>query len=317
MVIWFKQKVMRLFKALGDLLSGSKSTAVPQKKEIIHEEVTTDYSKEIISIQQVATSSIPNKDTTPHITLNALEIREKIKKGSLDSLDFLYLNSPDSCASKHLVIWIDADSTTFKSLLGIEQELSLFWETERGYVFNRVEPKQGNPEKEGIMVDTGIESLCVYIQEFAIDTVPITHINRKATISLLGRNGSLLKDIYVLSSDELQRQHRRYYNIGRGEYPDVDGGGYRQNHIAIDDVNNQEKNQYVSRSHARIGFSEIIGFFLQVEWGGSRLAGNRTRVFRGDKKIEVENVEVKVPLQDGDIIELGKSVSLQFKEIEQ
>ena len=59
-----------------------------------------------------------------------------------------------------------------------------------------------------------------------------------------------------------------------------------------------------------------MGFYLQVEYGGSRLSGNRTRIFRGEEKIEVENVEVKEPLHNGDLIELGKAVVLKFVEID-
>ena len=50
--------------------------------------------------------------------------------------------------------------------------------------------------------------------------------------------------------------------------------------------------------------------------GGSRLSGHRTRIFRGEDKIEVENVEVKEPLHDGDLFELGKAVVLKFVETE-
>ena len=85
--------------------------------------------------------------------------------------------------------------------------------------------------------------------------------------------------------------------------------------IVIDENNNLDKNKYVSRAHARIGYSENIGFYLQVEYGGSRLSGNRTRIFRDEEKIEVENVDMKEPLHDGDLIELGKAVLLQYKEI--
>jgi hypothetical protein len=75
-----------------------------------------------------------------------------------------------------------------------------------------------------------------------------------------------------------------------------------------------ERNKYVSRSHAHIGFSDQFGFYLQVEKDGTRLMGKRTRIFRGDEKIECDNPQVKVPLQSGDQIELGKAVVLNFIE---
>lgn len=307
---------MRLFNALGNLLSSEKKNGTPKQKQDEAKVVVPKQEDYKDAAQQ--DSAIVNTErnaTTASKILNALEIRDKIKKSTLIFLDSLYLSDPDICLTKNLIIWINTDTTTFQSFPGIEQELTNYWETERGYIFQQIELRLGKPEEGERQVDAGLESMDIYLQEVAMDAVPVEHINNRATISLYGRNGSLLKDCYELSSEELQRQHRKYYNIGRGEFPDVEGGGYRQNHIAIDDVNNQEKNQYVSRTHARIGFSKKIGFFLQVEWGGSQLSGNRTQIYRGEEKIEVENVDVKVPLQSGDIIVLGKSVYLQFTEI--
>ena len=103
---------------------------------------------------------------------------------------------------------------------------------------------------------------------------------------------------------------------GRGEFPDLHGGGYRQNHIAIEDKPESELNKCVSRAHARIGFSEALGFYLQVEFGGSILNQSRTRVYRDGEWIEVVSMEQMVPLHDNDLIELGKAVVLQFDVVE-
>ena len=107
------------------------------------------------------------------------------------------------------------------------------------------------------------------------------------------------------------------YNIGAGKFPKIPTG-YRENHIAIDDNPDSpmvEKNKFVSRMHAHIGFSDKFGFYFQVEKDGTRLMGKRTRIFRGEEKIECENPEAKIPLQDGDLIELGKAVVLKYKQL--
>ena len=246
---------------------------------------------------------------------NSVEIRSQIKKSSLSLLNSLYCANPEECPNKSLLLWLDTDTLTFNSFSGFDQELENYWDVESGYEFNKVELRQGKPEneKDARTIEVGIGSIAIYLQEQKRGFE--NNVVKRARISIFGGKGSLLQEHYELSSEMLEKEHRKYYNIGRGEYPKMEGGSYRQNHIAIDDENNLETNKYVSRAHARIGYAEIIGFYLQVEFGGSRLSGNRTRIIRGENKIEVENVEVKEPLHDGDLIELGKAVVLQFIEI--
>ena len=245
---------------------------------------------------------------------NSVETREKIKKATVKLLNSLYMTNPEKCKSKRVIVWLDTDTTTFKSFDDFAQELAENWAIERGYTFEKVEVKHGKPEKEqdARKVNVDIDSVAIYLQEQTVEEE--NHV-KKACISVYGSNGSLLQEKYELSSEVLEKERRKYYHIGRGEHPDMEDGSYRQNHIVIDENNNLDKNKYVSRAHARIGYSENIGFYLQVEYGGSRLSGNRTRIFRDEEKIEVENVDMKEPLHDGDLIELGKAVLLQYKEI--
>lgn len=257
------------------------------------------------------------KEETKKQQTDSVDIHVKIKRATLAVLNSLYFDNPECCRSKNIIIWIDTDKTTFNSYSKFIMELENYWMVESGYIFDNVELKRGKPENEqdARKVEVNIDSISVYIQEQEINQIN-EHIVKRACISVFGDKGSLLQEQYELSSEMLEKECRKYYNIGRGECPRMDGGSYRQNHIAIDDNNNLETNRFVSRAHARIGFSENIGFYLQVEYGGSRLSGNRTRIIRGEDKIEVENVEVKVPLQNGDLIELGKAVVLIYKEIQ-
>ena len=288
---------MNVLKKIGQLLLGEKGNSGTPDQAI------NDNSNS----SQVAQGNKSSRD--------AVESRLKIKKSTLALLDSLYLMDSDKCKSKCIIVWFDTDHTTFNAYSGFEQDLKEFWSVESGYVFEEVMLKLGRPEHEGRKVDVNIEALDIYLQE-KIDTIYDAPVVKRASISIFGNKGSLLNDAtYELSSEILEKEHRKFYNIGRGEFPDMDGGGYRQNHIIIDDKNNLESNRFVSRAHARIGYSDNIGFYLQVEYGGSRLSGNRTRIFRGEGKvIEVENIEVKEPLLNGDLIELGKAIVLQFVE---
>jgi len=174
--------------------------------------------------------------------------------------------------------------------------------------------RQGRPERGATPVD---DSKCIFLK---IEKENPTHVeqSKKARISIHANAGSLLNEEYILSTVDMQNRRITVYNIGSGQSPQLPSG-FRENHIAIDD-NPQgpmfDKNKFVSRKHAHIGYSEKIGFYLQVEIDGTRLMGKRTRIFRGEEIIEMDNPQVKVPLKDGDIIELGKAVRLLYSDME-
>ena len=287
---------MGLLTSLGRILLGE-----PAKPEKAETNVSVDQE------------SVPEKKNNAD---NAIITRTRIKKASLALLDSLYMADSSVCPEKHLVLWLDTDPTTFNSYSGFEQELQDFWTIERDYTFKKVEVRAGQPDGPAKKLQNLSDLFDVYLQEQTKVSVKTNKLVKKAQISIFGKKGLLLQDKYELSSEELANEHRKYYNIGRGEFPEMNGASYRQNHIVIDDANGLEHNKYVSRAHARIGYSDSLGFYLQVEQGGSRLSGNRTRLFRGEEKIEMENVAVSEPLRDGDLIELGKAVVLVYKEIQ-
>ena len=300
--------INKITTKIGELLSGE-----PAKKPIT--KGGSEHDLEESAKQENAGEQVPVTEEKKPLP-NSVETRGKIKKSTLTLLNSLYLANPEICKTKHLIVWLDTDTITFNSYADFSQELENYWAVESGYTFEKVELKHGKPENEKIArkIDAGLGSIAIYLQEQEVGLEK--NVVKRANISVFGGKGSLLQEQYELSSETLEKERRKYYNIGRGEYPDIEGGSYRQNHIAIDDNNNLEINKYVSRAHARIGYAENIGFYLQVEYGGSRLSGNRTRIFREEDKIEVENVEVKEPLHDGDLIELGKAVVLRFNEVQ-
>lgn len=263
------------------------------------------------------------KTPRPRAT-GAIDNRIGIKEATLKLLDLLYSSNTEDCKKKHLVVWMETDETTFSSYSGFEKELIDYWMTERGYDFMQTELKRGSPGDSGRKVESDFDALSIYIQEIhEIQEVAAAPVQvpavKKATISIQGNKGSLLQEKYEISCEDLEQRHLKSYNIGRGEFPVLENAGYRQNHIVIDDADDLEAdkleaNKHVSRTHARLGYSNQIGFYLQVEFGGSRLSGNRTRILRADQIIEAENTEVKIPLHNGDLIELGKAVLLLYTE---
>lgn len=260
---------------------------------------------------------MPKDDASEGKTINApLETKEELLHIMCDLSRKLF-DQLEMDVQKNLSIWLDTDQLTFQTydtnqyreriMEALVNECDVRLET---VAFNN-----GRPSEELRCTPIG-QSGKVFLQ--IKDNSSFVRVNsQRATISIFGNYGSLLKNEYILSSDEMHEQKISAYNIGAGEFPKMPSG-YRHNHIAIDD-NPQtamtEKNKFVSRMHAHIGYSDKFGFYLQVERDGTRLMGKRTRIFRGEQIIEMDNPTVKVPLQDGDLIELGKAVRLRYVEL--
>ena len=132
-------------------------------------------------------------------------------------------------------------------------------------------------------------------------------VHTKARISIADNSGSLLQKEYVLDAAKQQ-----VWQIGRGE---KDRTTEKKNHIAIND-NDEDKqydnNKYVSNVHAQIIFVANKGFCVK-----SLNDENRNIIYRCENRIaDIRDLNsVSNPLQEGDLIELGKHVSLKFEVI--
>lgn len=220
---------------------------------------------------------------------------------------------------KKLVLWLDCDQLTFSAYdnESYRQQMLSALVNEKGFEFDQVAFSLGKPAPELHATQIGDNDL-EYLQVVENEKVP-EPVSCKAVISIFGEAGSLVQDKYILSPEDMKEKMIPCYNIGAGKFPKIPTG-YRENHIAIDDNPDSpmvEKNKFVSRMHAHIGFSDKFGFYFQVEKDGTRLLGKRTRIFRGEEKIECETPEAKIPLQDGDLIELGKAVVLRYKQLKE
>lgn len=122
----------------------------------------------------------------------------------------------------------------------------------------------------------------------------------KATIKIHDGKGTLLKPEYHLKADGGR------YNIGR------DAKGDNSIGVSGDTADaNYELNKYVRSHHAYIKHVDGVGFCLFVEADGTRVFGNsRTQLRRNGSMMELDNPQQPVPLHNGDVIVLGKSVEL-------
>ena len=311
---------MSLFKIIASLISDK-----PKEKEVESQNIISHSTKEYNGIN----TETNNFDTShPQVPLMhkesdeaepidiPLETKEELLHIMCDLSRKLF-DQLEMDVQKNLVIWLDTDQLTFQTYKTNQyrERIMEALVNECDVRFETVAFSIGKPTEKLRCTPIG-KSGKVFLQINDSSSAPQMN-SQKATISIFGNAGSLLKDEYILSSEEMQEQMISAYNIGAGEFPKIPSG-FRHNHIAIDDNPQSpmfENNKYVSRMHAHIGYSDKFGFFLQVERDGTRLMGKRTRIFRGEQIIEMDNITVKEPLQDGDLIELGKAVRLHYVEI--
>jgi len=153
----------------------------------------------------------------------------------------------------------------------------------------------GNPPQGAIELKDNIFIQKIRKEIIANTTIAIS--SAKARISIFENKGVLKKEEYVLDSS-VQTE----YTIGRG------AGESRKNQIIIAD-----EYEEVSRLHAKIAFVAGKGFCLQ-----SLNANNRTFIHRNniERAHDIFPKDGAKLLRRGDVIELGKSVSLLFEIIE-
>lgn len=313
-------KLDRFFSWLGDSLQ--EDNLPTEETQVVGKPV--DKQAEENEVKGSTQEQKPEGAVSGRKNNNSLQEKQQVE--NRDALIRSVINTlksvveyKDTTIGKKLVVWLACDQITFGNYdteQYRQQTLSALV-NESGYGFDEVVFNIGVPAEELHATRIGQSNL-EYLQILAHEAFNEVK-TCKAIISIFGGAGSLLQEQYLLSSDDMKKKMLSSYNIGSGQFPQIPTG-YRENHIAIDDNPNSpmaEKNKYVSRMHAHIGFSEKFGFYLQVEKDGTRLMGKRTRIFRGEEKIECDNPQAKIPLQTGDLIELGKAVVLRYMQIDE
>lgn len=262
-----------------------------------------------------ATGKPEQKDETQEKPKPQLENTNDLLKSIINALDRL-VEYKESTQGKILCVWLDTDQLMFNNYATrqYQERVTAALVNERDYGFDGVEFAIGQPDvalHATPISNNGLEYIVIKEKQ------PAPSVSSKAIIRIFGNSGSLMQEQYLLSTDDMKAKQISAYNIGAGMFPKIPTG-YRVNHIAIDDSPNSpqnERNKYVSRMHAHIGYSDKFGFYLQVEPDGTRLLGKRTRIFRNEDKIECDNPQAKIPLQNGDLIELGKAVVLSYEQL--
>lgn len=138
-------------------------------------------------------------------------------------------------------------------------------------------------------------------------------VSEKAVVRVYWGKGSLMDGSY-----EVDPTTRTRWRIGRGQTSNRQDYSFRTNEIVIrtDDPDEeiQTLNNHVSSAHADLVYREGR-YYLQVLPSGSITGNNSTRIIRDQRPIPVEQPGIDYPLLDGDLIELGGTVLLEFKSL--
>lgn len=243
---------------------------------------------------------------------NSIDKKGDLLNAVISTLKSNYAGTKISLKEYSLFLWID-DNLFYNSLMldKFQDVLITTIIDELGIEFGSVEINSGP------ISDSSTTKImdCCYL---CVQPIMSVQAISKAIISQVPGNGSLIEECISLDSNEILGLPGQRYNIGSGKHPIMSDNSHRENQIAIDDDSSHtefDKNKFVSRAHAHISYDREHGFLLYVEHGGTRAAQKRTHIHRGGDKIELNNILIPEPLQDGDYIVLSKYVHLLFKKL--
>lgn len=253
--------------------------------------------------------SIPNDENK---SSNSIDKKGDLLNAVVSALKPYYRGTKISLKERSLSLWID-DNLFYNSLI-----LDKFHDVLITTIIDELGIEFGSIEINlGAISDSSATKImdCCYL---CVQPIMSVQVISKAIISQVPGNGSLIEECVNIDSQKIQELPGNRYNIGSGKHSIMSDNSHRENHIAVDDNPSSiefDKNKYVSRAHAHISYDSKHGFLLHVEHGGTRAAQKRTHIHRGGEKIELNNILIPEPLQDGDYIVLSKYVHLLFKKV--
>lgn len=216
---------------------------------------------------------------------------------------------------RQVIIWV-ADPVYIRLIKNDEFVTQLHTEIENHLVTALTKAeiivKMGKPSSK-------IQSSCILKDaiwfSFVIEEEVKKKMNGKARITIAGGRGSLIKKAYDLNVTE-----RTVFHIGRGETENNKERPFRENQIAINDMEKdkaiKELNYHVSGTHADLIYDKDA-FYLKATPFGCRPDGSKTAVIReganDSQEYELRDSESRFRLRDGDMIELGGAVMLLFE----
>lgn len=245
---------------------------------------------------------------------NAVDAKKSIINALLSRFKQLRFNEGDGNI-RQVTIWV-ADPVYIRLIKNDDFVTSLHTEIENHLITALTKAdiivRMGKPSSK-------IQSSCILENaiwfSFLIEEEIKKKMNGKARITIAGGRGSMMKKTYDLNVME-----RTVFHIGRGESETNKERPFRENQIAINDLEKdkalKELNFHVSGTHADLIYDNEA-FYLKATPYGCRPDGSKTAVIReganGSEEYELRDSESRFRLRDGDLIELGGVVMLLFE----
>lgn len=274
----------------------------------------SDIFKKIANLIDSESAEKRNDDNNVEVVTNdGIEKKENLKNAVITVLKSCFKGDKYKFDDKKLVLHI-SDSIFYEAVNNIifVDELKIKILDELGIAFKDVRIDNDVVSDENTCTSV-MSNILMEMKDIEVNT-----IGKTAIISVLNNCGSLVGDVISIDTEYIKKLPKQRVNIGRGKNSTLNDGSYRENFIAICDDEQSfgyEYNKHVSRCHAYIKYND--GFYLYVEIGGCQISHGRTRVFRGGELFkDMNNPKVPVKLENGDVIELAKSVNLLFSFID-
>lgn len=289
-------------------MTASKKNDVPSHANSTVESQSESPAKKAHAEAQDTTSENVAFDEKPVKAWNYIAFQEKMPDLILEKIQRIGIK-PEQFPDRDLVVFCnDPDKIDVIKENKFDEHLDEYIYLKKDKSFRSITVKEGVP---GIGMVTSQVSDEITI---ALCRQERAHSAQRsgaasATLEVLGTRCKLLNPDLVLEPED-----GNIYNIGWGENTNV-GGILRTNQIAWDYANPEKENTkvfLVSRAHAHIKFTQGC-FNLIVDIRGTRQAGKRTKVQRGEQIDELTVPGLTYPLQDKDIIILN-SEKMKFHQ---
>lgn len=255
----------------------------------------------IINILKKITQPVTEKDKDEEKNnepQDAFQLVDEVIKQLSRKMQAVYGGRQKELKGKTLLLWITDDGK--RGLLSqCHDRLLNAMTDEYGMPVADVRIQGGEPPKGATEISEGT-AFEVSEPNVAVNV----NLTQQAKIRIHDAKGTLRKTEYTLEATGGR------YAIGR------DATGDHAISIVGDGTDPKyELNKYVRSHHAYIEYCQGLGFCLFVEKDGTRIfGGSRTQVSRdrGKELIGLETIGQPVPLRNGDVIILGKSVELEW-----
>jgi hypothetical protein len=160
-----------------------------------------------------------------------------------------------------------------------------------------------------------------FSNEFPPEAIKLSDLNAALFIRtkdhVIQRSGSAY--IRVLNGEAEQAEYHitsedGKLNIGREKKAQVEGGFFRQNHIAFPGDLGNEANKYISRQHAHLEWNNDKGCFMLFADEGGIPPGNKIKIrsATSENLIKLNSSHIGHQLAEGDQIILGESAVVEF-----